>query len=151
MYTPPSKKNIFRLAIVWIAAIIILALLYGIFLSPLSPFRQCTLIGCRDTLEISLAHEPPGQYSLVLTSSMGDIRRVVCLPGEISAVDDMSALCRAGIVTIYAFTPPDVTINISWSGGSYSTSAQPTYETIHPNGSSCPPACQIGKLSIALP
>lgn len=151
MHIPPTRKNILRLAIIWIVAMIILALVYANFLSPLSPNHQCTLIGCQDSLEISLAHEPPRPYSLVLTSSTGEVRRVVCVADEVTAVDAISDLCRAGIITIYEFTPTEVTVDISWTGGNYSTSGQPSYEIIQPNGPSCPPACQIGKLPISLP
>jgi hypothetical protein len=151
MNTPPSRKLIRRIVIIWIVIIIIFALVYGLFFSPLSPFHRCTLMGCRDSLELTLSHEPPTQYTLLLTSSTGESRSVTCTPGETSAASDTSALCRTGIVTIYGFAPGDVTVSITWEGGSYSMRGSPVYQTFHPNGISCPPSCQSGRLSVELP
>jgi hypothetical protein len=151
MYSPPSRKLIRRIVIIWIVVIIILAMLYVLVISPLSPFHRCTLMGCRDSLKLTLSHEPPTQYTLLATSSTGASRSVTCTPGETSAASDTSTLCRTGIVTIYGFTPADVTVSITWQGGSYTMHGSPIYQAFRPNGIFCPPSCQLGRLSVELP
>jgi hypothetical protein len=151
MYTSPFRKFLRRYLLVWIVAVAVLLVLYVIFLSPLSPFHRCTLIGCRDTLELTLSHEPTSPYTLLLTSSTGETRRITCTPGVASANSDNSAICRTGIVSIYRFTPSSVTVVITWPGESYSMSGDPVYDTFHPNGLFCPPICRLGKLSLDLP
>ncbi len=151
MYTKKYNIWIRRLFFAWIAVIVVLAVVYGIFLSPISPFHYCTLIGCRDTLELTFTHEPPTQYSILLTAQDGETRSLTCTPGESTAANGVSATCRKGIVTIYGFTPGKVAVDISWQGGSYSTTGNPDYRTFRPNGLFCPPACRLGKLTIAIP
>lgn len=151
MYTSPFGKFLRRFLIIWIIAVVLVVVFLLIFVSPLSPFHTCTLIGCRDALQLSLTHEPPGQYSILLTSSTGETRSVTCAPGVNSASGAIEALCRTGSVIIYGFTPADVTVEITWQGGSYTTTGHPDYTSLHPNGLFCPPTCRLGKLSILLP
>ncbi len=151
MYTSPIQKFLRRFVVIWLLAIVILLALYVIFLSPLSPLHQCTLIGCRDLLELKLSHEPTSTYTLLVTDPTGDTRRITCTPGLSSASSNGSAICRTGIVTIYQFSPAQVTVTITWQAGSYSVSGSPRYETFHPNGLFCPPRCRLGKLSLDLP
>ncbi len=152
MNTTPSGKFLQRFLIVWIIAVIFVVLFLFVFISPLSPFHACTLIGCRDTLQLKLAHEPLSQYTILLTSSSGETRSVTCSPGKISATNPTDAMCRTGIVSIYGFSPAEVTVQVTWQGGDYTTTnGHPEYTTFHPNGIFCPPACRLGKLSIELP
>jgi hypothetical protein len=151
MYTPAYKKYVRIFAVIWIAICIILALVYGLFYSPVSPLYPCTLIGCRDTLDLVFSPEPPLQYSILLTAQDGKTRSVTCIPGTTSAADDVSAICRNGTVSIYGFTPPGLTVEVTWSEGHYIASFEPVYETFYPNGRFCPPECRIGRISIELP
>lgn len=151
MDTTPQRRFLRRFLVVWIAAVSILIVLYAIFFSPLSPFHYCSQVGCRDTLELILSHEPTSPYTILLTSPSGETRRVSCTPGKASASTDMSAVCRTGIVSIYGFTPSIVSVTISWQGGSYSLNGTPGYDSFRPNGLFCPPTCRIGKLSLYLP
>ena len=151
MYTPPYSKLVRRLVVIWIVAVMLFAFVYGVFFSPISPFHACTLVGCRDTLELTLSHEPAGQYTLQLTNASGESRRITCTPGVSTATSDASAICRSGIVTIYGYAPASVTVDITWQGGYYDMSGVPVYETFHPNGLFCPPSCRLGKLRLELP
>ena len=149
---PPAKAKFFRtLIIIWIAVVILAALVYGLFFSPLSPFHQCTLIGCRDTLELSLSHEPNVQYSILLTSQDGTTRNITCTPGSNTASGDATAICRTGIVTVYGFAPKSVNVEISWKGGNYTTYTSPSYAPFRPNGPFCLPECRLGRVFIQLP
>jgi len=129
----------------------IVILLVVVPTSPLSPLHMCTLIGCQDALELTFSREPPGQYSVQLTTSTGETRSVSCTNGEFSSADDTSYICKTGIISIYNFTPASVTVEIRWQGGSYTTSGQPTYTSFQPNGPSCPPTCRVGKMLVELP
>ncbi len=151
MYTPPYSRWIRCIVRIWIAVLVILAVVYGILLSPISPLHRCTLMGCRDTLELSLSHEPSSAYTVELTSSTGETRQITCTPGQISARSDTSARCRNGIVTFYGLSPAGVEIVITWQAGSYQVNGSPTYATFRPNGLFCPPSCRLGKLSVSLP
>ncbi len=151
MDTSPLRQFLRRFSVVWIVAVIILLALYTVFLSPLSPFYTCSQVGCRDTLKLTLSHEPTSPYTILLTGPSGETRRVSCSPGEAKASADMSALCRTGIVSIYGFTPSTVTVTITWQGGSYTMTGTPSYDSFRPNGLFCPPTCRLGKLSVNLP
>ena len=146
-----SKKLLLIIGIPLILVAGILIVLFAIPSFPISPLHMCTLIGCRDSLELTFSHEPPGQYNVLLTTSTGETRNVSCNNSEISSVDATVAMCRSGVVTVYDFTPADVTIVVSWQGGRYSTNGAPTYTSFQPNGPDCPPTCRSGKLTIELP
>jgi hypothetical protein len=151
MYPSPFQRFLRRFLVIWIVLVVIIGALFVIFLSPLSPFHRCTLMGCRDTLDLILTHEPPGQYTILLTSPSGEVRRLTCIPGQVSSQEELSALCRVGIVTLYGFVPSQVTVEVTWQAGSYTLSGSPSYQRFRPNGLFCPPACLLGKLSVNLP
>ncbi len=146
-----SKKLLLIIGIPLILVAGILIVLLAIPTSPLSPLHMCTLIGCRDALELTFSIEPPGQYTVALTNSNGENHSITCNHGEISSSVDSPAICSAGTVIFYAFTPADVTIEVSWQGGAYTISGHPTYTSFQPNGADCPPTCRSGKLLVELP
>jgi hypothetical protein len=147
----PFQRFLRRFSVVWIIIFGVILGLFILFIAPLSPFHRCTLIGCQDTLELSLSHEPPSRYAVVVTASTGEARTITCTPSVVSAASDVSTLCRTGIITIYGFTPSQVTVDISWQGGNYSTNGRPTYETFRPNGIFCPPTCRLARLLLEVP
>lgn len=151
MYMPAYRKIIRILFFAWIVIVVVVAMIYGIFLSPISPFHKCTLMGCRDTLELTFTHEPPQRYTILLKSPAGDTRTITCNTGEITPAAGMSSICRVGIVTVYGFTPKDLTVEVTWQGGSYTTTGRPSYAAFRPNGLFCPPSCQLGKLTLEIP
>ncbi len=151
MYPTPVQKFLRRFLVGWIVIVIVLLVLYVIFLSPLSPFHMCTLMGCRDTLDLMLTHEPTSPYTIQLTSSTGETRQITCTPGKISMESDNSVICRTGIVTIYGFTPAKVAVEITWQDGSFKIDGTPTYKNFRPNGPFCAPTCRLGKLAVNLP
>jgi hypothetical protein len=151
MFTSRFHKFNRRLSMIGIVSLVVLLVLIGLFISPLSPFHMCTLIGCRDTLELTLSHEPTSPYTALFTSATGETRTFTCTPNQISAADDLSIFCRLGTITIYGFTPSYVSIEINWLNERYSASVQPSYEILRPNGLFCPPSCRVGKIRIELP
>ncbi len=151
MYTSPLERFLRHFLFVWVIAVVLVVIFLFIFVSPLSPFHQCTLIGCRDALDLTISREPHSEYTIKLTSNTGETRSVTCTPGTVSASGPIDALCRTGIVTVYGFSPAEVTVQITWQGGSYMVTKRPEYTTLHPNGIFCPPSCRLGKISLELP
>lgn len=138
----------------WIPIIVIIVVavaVYAFLNSPVSPTHMCTLIGCRDYLELRLSHEPPQEYVVRVTSSTGESKSITCNPGSEIATASLTPDCQAGRVIFYDFVPDEVTIKITWQSGSYSTSGHPTYTSFMPNGPDCPPVCKKATLEVNLP
>lgn len=152
MNNESSTKKFFRWFWIPLLVIIAVAVAVNAFLkSPLSPTHMCTLIGCRDYLELTLSHEPPQEYIVQVTSGSGDTMSVTCAPGSINATAPLSPTCQAGKVLFYEFAPQEVTIKITWQGGSYTLTGRPTYTTFMPNGPDCPPECRKGSMQVEIP
>jgi len=155
MSLSPLSRNFHCFGIPIILSLAILMLVFLIPKSPVSPFHMCTLIGCKDSLEIVLSHQPPDEYLVQVTSDTGEMRSISCSPGkeEVHTSDTYNAptLCRTAAVTFFDFTPREVTIKITWQGGSTITSGRPNYESFRPNGRFCPPECQVGRMLVAIP
>jgi hypothetical protein len=148
-----SNKSPWRFVMPLMLVLAVLLLIFGFLKSPLSPLHMCTLMGCFDSLEIILFGEPPQDYTLQVTSNTGETRRATCTLGEDKYSDTYPAttICRNTSVTFYDFSPSQVTIEITWQGGSFSTSGHPSYESVRPNGRFCDPVCQVGKLLVNTP
>jgi hypothetical protein len=150
----PNRLSRFFTILIILLLVIILAV-FGYFVSPISPERVCTLIGCRDSLELDLSQGPPGAYTVVVTADSGETRTVSCSVGESSAQSSGSppstATCQPGKVIFFDYAPSSVTVAITWQGGSFTTSGSPTYHVFQPNGPSCPPECQAGIFQLNLP
>lgn len=143
------NKLIRFLTILIILLLVLILFIFGYFVSPIPPEKVCTLMACRDSLEIDLTKEPPTEYTLIVTAPSGESVRVSCNPGERSA--QSSATCQLGKVTFFDFTPSSVTVEITWQGGRFTTSGNPSYHIFQPNGPSCPPDCQAGSFTVTLP
>jgi hypothetical protein len=143
------NKFIHFFTILIILLLVIILVIFGYFVSPIPPEKVCTLIACRDSLEIVLTKEPPTEYTLVVTAESSETRSVSCTPGESSA--QSSAACQPGKVTFFDFAPSSVTIEITWQDGSFTTSGNPSYHVFQPNSPSCPPECQAGSFNVILP
>ena len=150
-----SRKLIQRISILILITSAIFVVIFGIILSPLSPLRMCTLMGCQDSLVLSLSNEPDVEYSLTVTSSSGETRKVDCIPGEdkIYNSDSFPApiLCQNGKVTFFDFAPNQVSIVITWQGESITSSGDPSYVSFRPNGLFCPPVCRGGRFQVDIP
>ncbi len=157
MDSSPFGKFIrrFWIPLIVSAFVLVALVVYSFLNSPISPTHMCTLMGCFNGLEITLMPEPPQQYTVRLTTSTGETRSVTCTPGKYEAHFPGSAstpyICGEGQVTFIEFTPQEVTIDIAWQGGSFSTSSDPTYESFKPNGPGCDPECRTGKIQVELP
>jgi hypothetical protein len=151
-----GKNRLSRFFTILLILILVLILaVFGYFVSPISPERVCTLMGCRDSLTLDLSQEPPTQYTIVLTDDSGETRSATCTPGvslaQSSSSPPSTAICQAGKVTFFDFAPPSVAVAVTWQRGSFSTSGRPSYHVFQPNGPSCPPECQAGDLQVNLP
>jgi hypothetical protein len=150
----PNKLSRFFIILIILLLVLILAV-FGYFVSPISPERVCTLIACRDSLELDFSQEPPTTYTVVVTSDSGETRSASCTLGESSAQSSDSlpntTTCQPGKVTFYNFVPSPVTVEITWQGGSFSTSGRPNFHVFQPNGPSCPPECQAGTFQVNIP
>ncbi len=150
------KKFLVRFRIPLILFSIVLLLLLAFLASPFSPTHLCTLMYCLDSLELTLDAEPPHEYTVkVIATGTGKTRTVTCIPGQSKAsypdVTSEPAICDKGKVTFLDFAPDEVNIQVTWQGGNYNFTGQPTYDSFRPNGRFCPPVCQQGKLSVNLP
>jgi len=154
MGTFDVRKFLNRFKIPLIVVVLLLMVAIGYLASPYSPTRMCTLMGCRDSLEIILSVEPAQVYEVSITTPEGDSRSVSCTPGEsepgYSPSAGTIALCEHGTVSFMDFDPQQVTVKITWSGGSYSTTGSPIYTSFQPNGRYCPPECRGGKLQVSM-
>ena len=149
------KNSLVRFKVPLILFAILLVLLLAFLASPFSPTHLCTLMSCLDSLELTLKAEPPHEYTVkVIATSSGETRRVTCVPGESRAsypdVTTEAAICDQGKVTFLAFAPEEVSVQVTWQGGNYNATGQPTYDSFRPNGRFCPPICQQGKLQVDL-
>ena len=155
MSSSPLKTFLIRFRIPLILLAIVLVLLFAFLASPYSPTHLCTLMGCFDSLELSLVVEPPQEYTVkVIDTCSGETRSVTCEPGKYKASYPYStsngATCNDGIVTFLGFDPGEVNIEIAWQTGDFFTVGQPAYESFRPNGRNCPPECRQGKLLVDL-
>ncbi len=146
----PNKR--FRLILITGTVLLVI---YIFIQSPLSPLHMCTLMGCQDSLVLSLSNEPDVDYSLRVTSSSGETRKVDCTPGEdkIHYSDSSPApiRCQNGKVTFFDFAPDQVSIVIDWHGQSFTSHGDPSYASFRPNGYFCPPVCRVGKFQVDIP
>jgi hypothetical protein len=152
---PDRSRNVFRYIAIRLGVIlVVIIVVVGIILTRFPPSRTCTLIGCSSSLTLHFLHPLTFPYTLQLTVSNGESTSVNCTVmgfGETPAGGQISALCQASSVTINQFTPQQFTILVSWQGGSYTTMANPTYQTVQPNGPNCPPTCQQASWQLDLP
>ena len=152
---PDRPNNVYRYIAIRLGVLAVIAIIVvGVILTRFPPSRACTLIGCSDSLTLQFSHPLIFPYALQLTASSGETTSVNCTAtgfGETPAGGQVSALCQADSLTIDQFTPPKLTILVTWQGGSYTTTASPTYQSVQPNGPNCPPTCQQASWQLNLP
>lgn len=115
--------------------------------------QECTLLGCENTLSISMSGDIPNEYTLMVTDSEGNDIIKSCISGEGRSLSNSSGgvICESWGVSIRNYSPDDLIITIDWANGSMSESFRPTYEQFRPNGPGCPPVCRVGMVSITFP
>jgi hypothetical protein len=117
----------------------------------IEPPRMCTLMGCLDTLTVSLDGEVPEEYTLQLTGSDGVPIEVSCTSGEGSETAQGQSVPCAGRSVTFNVAPAQVNLRLTWDGGALERNLTPAYETFQPNGPGCPPACRSGSVTIVVP
>jgi hypothetical protein len=132
-----------------------MVIVVAVILTRFPPTRVCTLIGCYDSLTLEFSHPLSENYTLQLTSSIGETTSITCTTssaeGQISPTANLSAMCQPNSIIISNYTPQKVTITITWNGGSYTSTATPTYQSVQPNGPNCPPTCSQATWQLDLP
>jgi hypothetical protein len=106
--------------------------------------RVCTEIGCFDGLTVQLQGSIPAAFSVEATAPGGETTVVVCPEGGAGVV------CGVDQLVFEGFTREEVTITISWDGGSLTETFRPAYETFRPNGPDCPPECRQAEITMRL-
>lgn len=108
------------------------------------PFSShaCTLIGCYDTLTISVSGAPAqGTVTVVATALDGS---------SSSKTSNCVAASGSCSVVFTDFAPTAVAIRVTVTAQTKDLVAQPTYQVVHPNGADCPPDCRAGTVGVAL-
>lgn len=118
----------------------------------------CTLVGCSDTLSVSLQGQLLRDFTVeVVSEEVGvrQVRRVHCIDGVkqdesgASRVDDSDCFPSAVVFTDLA--PAQATVTVEWEGGRVSDTVQPKYQVERPNGPNCPGECRVGGVVLTLP
>jgi len=100
----------------------------------------CSGIECTNSLVVvDLDGAVPSSY-VIEVQALNETRRFTC-----TAV----SLCNGAVFD--DFTPTQVTIRVTWSGGSVEQVVTPAYEVVQPNGPDCPPVCRRAVVTITIP
>lgn len=120
-----------------------------------APLRECTLMGCVDSLAIELVGQAPDEFTVEVIPDGGGAWEVRCAGGEaqVRQPDDgsLGVVCRPGSVVFFEVAPEEAAVRITWSGGETAQTTRPVYESVRPNGPDCPPECRVGHVSIEMP
>jgi len=115
---------------------------------------MCSAVGCFDGIGVTLEPEVPSTYDVdfvtdgvagAFTCSMSNGGWQVTNPTGSVPVER----CVSDSFSIRA-TPESAEITMSAQDGSWrgSVNASLSYETVQPNGPDCPPACEVGSLTV---
>lgn len=100
---------------------------------------MCTLIGCSSGLTVAIDGPAIGPFT-VEASDGSVMETFVCPTGA-----------RCERATFDDFMPETVTVRIIGGADTATTSAEPTYTTLQPNGPGCPPTCRQATVRARLP
>jgi len=115
----------------------LLLLLAGCTLLP--DEQACTLIGCAFDLGVEIEGAPAGGFTLD-----------VVVAGETVA----SATCSDGPCPFLSFDgvqAEEVTLRLTWRGGSHEETFRPQYRVFQPNGPRCGPVCRQATVRLRVP
>ena len=99
----------------------------------------CSLIGCGNSLIVVLSGAPiQAQVTIVATGSDGSTKTRSCV-----AVGGSCAVA-------FDFSPPTVTLQVSYDSQTTTRTIQPAYTIQQPNGPNCEPTCRSATVSVAL-
>lgn len=99
----------------------------------------CSGIDCTDALVVDLGGAVPSSYTIEARGP-NETRRFTC---------SEASLCNEAVFE--GFTPFQVTVRVTWSGGSVEQVVAPMYEVVQPNGPDCPPTCRRALVTITIP
>lgn len=99
----------------------------------------CSGVECANALVVDLDGAVPSSYTIEV-SAANQTRRFTCTAAN---------LCGEAVFS--DFTPPEVTIRVTWSGGNAEQVVMPAYEVVQPNGPDCPPTCRRALVTITIP
>lgn len=98
----------------------------------------CSGIECANALVVDLDGAVPSSYTIEARAA-NETRRFTCTA---------ASLCNEAVFD--DFTPTEVTIRVTWSGGSMEQVATPKYDLVQPNGPDCPPICRRAVVTITI-
>ena len=99
----------------------------------------CTLIGCDSSLIVALSGAPiQAQVTIVATGSDGSTKTRSCVAA--------GGYCSVA----FDFSPPTVTLQVSYDSQTTTRTIQPAYTINQPNGPRCEPTCRSATVFVAL-
>ena len=109
--------------------------------------RVCTLVGCSDTLVLTLVGAVPDTFTLTATAEWQNIvstRESV----RTCSRDHMDYRCEwvADTVRVWLeeFVAPTVNVTIDWGDSTVTRAVHPSWQEWEPNGPHCAPKCWSG-------
>ena len=116
-----------------------------------APPQACTLMGCQDSLTVTMSGRVPPEFTMELAQRNGRTIIVHCKDGSnVESGDQGAAFCTADGAIFFA--SPDIgSVTISWEGGGIDSEIAPVYSVLQPNGPGCPPTCRTAEVGIPIP
>ena len=116
----------------------------------ISPVQGCTMMGCIGGLDIEFAGLQPETYTVDVSSPDGQTQTFECSASSARAVFNESG-CAPNGLHLGDATPDEITVKVTWDGGSKTETFQVNYQVLQPNGPQCEPICHVGKVTMQLP
>ena len=115
--------------------------------------KECTLIGCDDTLTVQIYGYIPKTYMVVLIDPDGDEVEFQCGQEELTLQPNYyyDPKCESWGFWLSNYSPNIVEITMEWDGEIFSKTVRPSHNYSYPNGPDCPPECRSGRASIYIP
>ena len=111
---------------------------------------SCTTFGCVNALTIRFEGFLPKRYRIEVSTLFAATRRLDCpTPGAIGL--DANSQCNPSGAVLYNYSPDEVTVKVTWEGGSKTETFNVAYETVQPSSSQCEPNCHVGTIIMTLP
>ena len=157
MWYKPVKHTLTLVAL----SILFFLLIAGcITSSPPTPTPQviitCTLLGCHDTLHVSLTGTIPRDYTMKVTAESGETMQIRCIDGvgqdeEHTKPNASSCQLDGKGVTFFNFVPERATVTVTWNNNEISQAVAPECSLYRPNGPNCEPECRSCGVVINIP
>ncbi len=110
---------------------------------PLTGLQVCNQVGCDDGVMVTLTGEVPPIFTIKISGPDLETRTFEW--------DCVSNPCRGWRGAFLANeTPSEVTVEVSWEGGTVTSTFKLEYEIHQPNGPDCPPTCRQAQIQMLL-